>query len=331
MDVIFNFFGSILGYILWFFYLVVRNYGVAIILFTILFKVVLFPLSIKQQKSMSATSRISEKQKELSKKHKNDKAKYHEEVQKLYAKEGAKPGGGCLITFLPFPIMIGLYYTVLNPLQNALHLSSEVISNAANLLNQVPGASLGLGGKLSEINIIRHFDQLSPYLKDILGNDYSKVEHFSKSFNFLGLDLLGTPSTAGWASMLFLIPLICLLASIGSQVYMMLTNEAMKNQQGCMKVTMLVLPLFTAWLAWTMPGAIGFYWICNTLTMFGQTVVINYFFSSGHTAAKAEARHIAKMELIEASVVEIPVEQRKLMYNNNDTGQKPKNTNKRKK
>lgn len=107
MDAIFNFFGSILGYILWFFYYIVGNYGVAIILFTILFKVILFPLSVKQQKSMAVTSRIAEKQKELSKKYANDKRKYQEEVQKLYAKEGAKPGGGCLTTLLP-SLMIGL-------------------------------------------------------------------------------------------------------------------------------------------------------------------------------------------------------------------------------
>ena len=279
---------------------------------------------------MAVTSRIAEKQKELSKKYANDKRKYQEEVQKLYAKEGAKPGGGCLTTLLPFPLMIGLYYTILNPLQNALHLSTEVISNATNLLNQIPGASMNIGGRFSEMSIIRHFDELSPYLKDILGADYDKVQHFSHSFNFLGLDLLGTPSSSPWSSMLFLIPLICLLASIGSQVYMMLTNEAMKGQQGCMKFVMLALPLFTAWLAWTMPGAIGFYWICNTVTMFAQTLVINYFFSSGHMAAKAEARHIAKMELVEASIVEIPVEQRKKLFDKSESEQKQKSNKKKK-
>ena len=67
MDAIFNFFGSILGYILWFFYYIVGNYGVAIILFTILFKVILFPLSVKQAKSMAVYLKIAEKQKELSK------------------------------------------------------------------------------------------------------------------------------------------------------------------------------------------------------------------------------------------------------------------------
>jgi len=326
---IFNFFGSILGYILWFFYLIVRNYGVAIILFTVLFKLILFPLSVKQQKSMTVTSRIAEKQKELSKKYANDKAKYQEEVQKLYAKEGARPGGGCLTTLLPFPIMIGLYYTILNPLQNALHLSNEVIANASNLLNQIPGASLSTGGQINELAIIKNFNQLSPYLKDILGDDFGRVEQFSNSCNFLGLDLLGTPSSSSWSSMLFLIPLICLLTSIGSQVFMMYTNDTMKNQQGCMKITMLILPLFTAWLAWTMPGAIGFYLICNTVTTFVQTVVLNYCFSSGHMAAKEEARHIAKMELTEAAIKEIPIEQRKQLYTNKESNQKHSNKKKK--
>ena len=108
---------------------------------------------------------------------------------------------------------------------------------------------------------------------------------------------------------------------------MMLTNEAMKGQQGCMKFVMLALPLFTAWLAWTMPGAIGFYWICNTVTMFAQTLVINYFFSSGHMA---EARHIAKMELVEASIVEIPVEQRKKLFDKSESEQKQKSNKKKK-
>ena len=87
----FNFFGSLLGYILWFFYMVVRNYGVAIILFTIVVKMLLFPMSIKQQKSMAAQSKLAAKQKELQAKYANNKMKYQEELQKLYDKEGVHP------------------------------------------------------------------------------------------------------------------------------------------------------------------------------------------------------------------------------------------------
>ena len=64
---IFNFFGSILGYLLWFLYSIFRNYGVAILLFTIILKIVLFPMSVKQQRSMASQSKLADKQKELQK------------------------------------------------------------------------------------------------------------------------------------------------------------------------------------------------------------------------------------------------------------------------
>jgi len=106
---IFNFFGNILGYLLWFFYTLIPNYGVAIILFSFVVKIIIFPFSIKQQKSMAANSKMSVKQKELQKKYGNDKAKLQEETQKMYAKEGVNPASGCLTSFIPFPIMIGLF------------------------------------------------------------------------------------------------------------------------------------------------------------------------------------------------------------------------------
>ena len=113
---IFNFFGSVLGYLLWFLYTVFKNYGIAIILFTIIVKALMFPFSIKSQKSMAAQSRLASKQQELQKKYAKDQMKYNEELQKLYEKEGVNPGGGCLTTLLPFPIMLGIYYSVIYPL-----------------------------------------------------------------------------------------------------------------------------------------------------------------------------------------------------------------------
>ena len=80
---IFNFFGSIFGYLLWFLYTIFQNYGVAIILFTIIVKALVFPFSIKSQKSMAAQSRLAAKQKELQARYGNDKMKYNEELQKL--------------------------------------------------------------------------------------------------------------------------------------------------------------------------------------------------------------------------------------------------------
>ena len=124
---IFNFFGSILGYLLWFLYTIFRNYGVAIILFTVILKLVMFPMSIKQQKSMASQSKLADKQKELQKKYGTNKQKYNEELAKLYEKEGVNPGSGCLTSLLPFPIMLGIYYSVILPLSNTLHIASGSI------------------------------------------------------------------------------------------------------------------------------------------------------------------------------------------------------------
>ena len=96
MMAIFNFFGSIFGYVLWPIFYVVQNYGIAIIIFAILAKIVLFPFSIKQQKAMANNARLQKKQKEIQEKYKNNKVKANEEMQKLYQKEGVNPSSGCL-------------------------------------------------------------------------------------------------------------------------------------------------------------------------------------------------------------------------------------------
>ena len=330
---IFNAFGSILGYILWAFYFVVRNYGVAILLFTILVKLVLFPLSVKQQRSMAASGKIAEKQKVLAERYKNDKAKYQEELQKLYAQEGASPGGGCLVTLIPFPIMIGLYYTVINPLSNALHIASSSVTKATELLMQIPGVSSTISTRYVEMEIINHFSELRHHLSSVWSEQELKsVGEFADSFNFLGLNLLNTPSQSSFGSMMWIIPALCLIFSIGTQVYMMFTNDSMKNQMGCVKVTMLLLPLITVFLAWSLPGAIGFYWICNSMTMFAQTVIMNHFYSREHLTAHREARRIARRIEEEPHIPEIPVAHRRTFKDpGTNNAQKGGNTNNKKK
>ena len=107
---IFNFFGSILGYLLWFLYSIFRNYGIAIVLFTLILKAVMFPMSVKQQRSMASQAKLADKQKELQKRYANNQQKYNDELMKLYEKEGVNPGSGCLTTLIPFPIMLGIIH-----------------------------------------------------------------------------------------------------------------------------------------------------------------------------------------------------------------------------
>ncbi|MHB8510775.1 MAG: YidC/Oxa1 family membrane protein insertase [Actinomycetota bacterium] len=101
-------FGGVLSGI----YGVVPQYGVAIILLTILVRLILFPLGVKQIRSMTAMQRIQPKLKELQKKHKGDRQKLNEEMMKLYKEHGVNPLGGCLPTLLQMPALIALYAVI---------------------------------------------------------------------------------------------------------------------------------------------------------------------------------------------------------------------------
>jgi len=309
---IFNFFGSILGYLLWFLYTIFRNYGVAIILFTIILKLVLFPTSIKQQRSMASQSKLAEKQKELQKKYANNKQKYNDELMKLYEKEGVNPSSGCLTTLLPFPIMLGIYYSVIMPLSNTLHIASETVKQATDYISKIPGM-VSTGGIYSELQIIRNFGALRDNLTMFNAKDMAKIEDFSRGFKFLGLDLLSTPQGSSFDTFLWLIPVLSLVSSVALQVYTMWYQKKTtgQKQMGCMLVMTLVFPLISLYWAYTMPAAVGFYWIISSLTSWAQSVVTNKYFSAAQMTAMTEAQRAVTLELAEGAVRPLPAETQK--------------------
>lgn len=297
----FNIFGSLFGYVLWAAYHFINNFGIAIIIFTLIFKVILFPSSVKQQKSMAANSKLQAKQRLLQEKYGNDKQKYNEELQKLYEKENVSPFSGCLTSLLPMFVMLGIYYSVVRPISNVLHIASDKVAQLTDYINTLPGISLNTSSLYSEIELIRVFDKISTNstVTEILtGDEIEKINLLAGGFNFFGLDLLSTPKFAGgW---ILLIPILCLVTSVGSQIFMMMMKgNPMSQQQGCMKYMFIALPVLTAWIAYTVPAAVGFYWICSTVFGFIQTLIMNKFYSPDILNAKSEAAHIARLELEE--------------------------------
>lgn len=317
MITVFSFLGSIFGYVLYGCNFLVQNFGVAIIIFTIIFKIILFPMSIKQQKSMAANARIQAKQKELQEQYKNNKQKYNEELQKLYDKENMSPMSGCLTSLLPMFVMLGIYYAVVMPITNVLHIAKETYSALALFINQIPGVSINSSSIYSQIDVIRLFNNPGSYqmlvnskeVTSILSPDQiSSIKNLSGGFNFLGLDLLSTPKNAGIISWAMLIPVLCLVTSLGSQFLMQRMNgNPMGGQQGCMKYMLYLFPLLTAWIAYSVPCAVGFYWICSTVLGFIQSLIMSKIYSPAQLTAKAEAQHIALMKLQEANVPYSPV------------------------
>ncbi len=324
---IFNFFGSILGYLLWFLYTIFRNYGVAIILFTVVLKIVLFPTSVKQQKSMASQTKLTEKQKDLQKRYANNREKYSEELQKLYEKEGVSPTSGCLTTLLPFPIMLGIYYSVVMPLSNTLHIASSAVSQATDYISKIPGI-VSTNTFTAELQIIRNFDSLKGNLTMFSADEIAKIEDFSHGFRFLGLDLLATPQSSSFSTFLWIIPVLSFLVSVGTQIYTMWYQNRTTGQkpQGCMMVMGFVLPLISIYWAYTMPAAVGFYWVISSLTGWVQIVITNKYFSLNHMTAMTEAQRAVTLELAEASVKPLSAQAQKQIADRLSSGpqQQPK-------
>ena len=300
---IFNLIGSFFGYVLWFCFMLVHDYGIAIVLFTLFLKIIFFPTSIKQQKSMAANARLAAKQRELQKKYGNDKAKLNEEVSKLYQKEGVNPMGGCLSSLLPMLLLLGVYYAVINPLTNTMHIAAETVTKAVSYLNTLPGIGTSFNNFYGQIDIIKlaQTPQGTTYLSGFFdANTIDQIKDFGQGFHSFGLDLLGRPNEG--FTILLIIPVLCLVTSVLSQFFTMKLQGTAQMQQGCMKYMLLLMPLLSAYIAYTVPAAVGFYWIVSTVLGFLQTVILQNFYSANIMGAKAEAQRVALLELEEAKV-----------------------------
>lgn len=305
----FNFIGGIFGYILWGAFYLVKNFGIAIAIFTIVLKLLMFPLSVKQQKSMAANARLQAKQQEIMKKYANNRQKASEESALLMEKEGVSPYSGCLTSIVPLLLWMCVYYAVVNPLTNTFHIASDKVTLALNVLSTIPGIGSSFNSYYGQIYLVKYFPQLNPYLTNADGSaifsssDVESITSFHDGFNFLGLDLLATPSTAGWSSMLWLIPVLCFLTSVVSTFTMQKMNGTSMNGQGkgCMMVMFLAMPLFSAYIAYTVPASVGFYWICSTVFGFLQSIFLYKFYNMNIMEAKAEASRVKLREQEEAN------------------------------
>ena len=164
MGVIFDFLGSVFGYVIWFFFDAVSNYALAITVFTLIVNAILFPIVVKRQRSMSQNAYVSEKQAELKKKYEKNPKKYNEEVAKLYEQEGFNPLSGCLPMFIPLLLLSGIIGAINKPLQNTLHIPQEKIVQAVEVLPTVPELEGKVSKGYEELQVIKYF----PEVKDKL-------------------------------------------------------------------------------------------------------------------------------------------------------------------
>lgn len=270
MNFIYTIFGYPLGWVMWLCYNVIKNYGVALIVFTIILRIVQFPLSIKQQKSSARMALFKPKMDALQKKYKNDKAKQQEEMIKLQQEEGYSPTAGCLPMLIQFPILFGVIDVVYKPLTHILRLPSDVINKAIEIAKSVGTVSAGA----PQISVMKFLSQ-SPEKFSELGSDViAKIQ--SVDLNFLGINLGDIPSFA--FNLLLIIPVLAGITALFQTILMMKTNPLYSDSStpgmGATKISMYIMPIFSVWIAFTVPAGVGLYWSISNILMAVQSVLL---------------------------------------------------------
>ena len=301
------------------FYNLTGSYGMAIILFTLAIKLILLPFQMKSKKSMLRMSRMSGRIQEIQKKYANNPAKMNEEMQKFYAEEGANPMSGCLWSFLPLPILMALYSIIRQPITHFMTLGQDVVYQ---LVDAVSNAGIDMSAIVQMRDGVMVMEdglpQLMPYgqihlvnaVQTHLPEAISGIDGWiDMNYQFIGLDLAAQPSSAftnfqfSWAVIgLILIPIL----AGGAQLLFSWITMKSQPQQGAgasqMRMMMIIMPLFSIYIAFTLPAALGLYWIAQSLFSLVQETLMNKFYTKRlkeEEDAKFEAREADRKRRME--------------------------------
>ncbi len=305
MNFIYELIGVPLGYLMSLIYNIVPNYAIAIILFTLVTKLLLFPFNYKTQKGTARMQLLQPKLQKLQKSFANNPTRLQEEQQKLYQEEGVNPMGSCLPAVIQMLLLFGVIDVVYKPIKHILRISKEVrmaaVEKASELAVQFKDVN---GGKAIASNNLRHelltmdaMDKHPSEFANIGENFSSAVSEFTEHFTFLGANLGKIPSLHPevWnkeAVILCIIPFLAGLAQLIVSVYSMhhqkKTNPTPQAGGGCMTAMMLLSPIMSVWFAFELPAGIGFYWIWSSLFSFLISLGLNAYFTHDRIVAMNE-------------------------------------------
>ena len=261
------------------FYNLTGSYGVSLILFTLVIKLILLPFQMKSKKSMVRMSRMSGKMQEIQKKYANNQLKMQEEMQKFYQEEGFNPMSGCLWSFLPLP-------------------AGLAVVNAARSL--IEGAGI-------EIVASPGYEQIA--ISNIINSQFPDfiAEHpgwVNIDYHFLGIDLIQTPWSAvsSLSTGITLAAVGLILIPIISGVFSFLLSKVSMSQSaqtaaanGSTKMMMWMMPLMSIYIAFIVPAALGVYWAAQSAFSIIQEMVLGKFYTK-----KLQEEEDARQEMIQA-------------------------------
>lgn len=280
---------NLFGYILNFIYELIQNYGLAIILFSILLKLILLPFSIKQQKTMKKTAKIQEKMKELQEKYKNDQIKLNQEMMDLYKKENLSPFSGCLTSIIQIVLLFAMFGLVRNPLTYMKKIDATTIENYKNEIVQELGEN-SISTNYPEISIVKYVNE-----------NKEKTDSAYINMEFLGLDLSSVPQENLDDPKVYIIPVLYVLTSMLSMKISTNTtqkknvkeqeNKEIKKEQDEMDMTEQMtksmswfMPIMAVSISIIAPLGLALYWLVNNILMIFERLVLNKILDSKEEA-----------------------------------------------
>jgi len=296
------FFANIFGYLLNFIYEIVNNYGIAIILFSLLIKLLMLPISIKQQKTMKKSVKIQEKMKEIQFKYKNNPEKLNQETLELYKTENMSPFSGCFSAIAQIILLFAVFYLVRSPLTYMKKVDTSVIDKYTKIVKEY---KLSENSAYPEIDVIREIDNIKN-LRDSQNVEQTEetsglaeikdeeLEQLNINMEFLGLNLAQVPTkSTDWKA--YIIPVLYVLVSVLS---MKITNPTspktktveVENEEeksltkpeeefdpmAQMNKNMnMMFPIMYLSVALIAPLGLALYWLMNSLLMIVERLALN--------------------------------------------------------
>ncbi len=299
----FNFFAGIFGYVLNFLYNIVNNYGIAMILFTIIIKLLMLPLSIKQQKTMKNSVALQEEMKKIQFKYKNDQVKQNEAIMRLYKEKNMSPFSGCLTSILQIILILSVFYLVSSPITYMKHVdlgnkrANPLEDPLKTYMEQITENGQAGNRAYIEIDLIRNYQ----LLKEKNPED-EKVENFNINMNFLGLDLSKIPQQNMNDYTVYIIPVLYIITTFISMKITMsmqkqmqtkkkeevidITEEStdkkeekeedpMEAMMQSNKMMTWMMPIISISIAFIAPLGLALYWLVSNILMIIERLVLN--------------------------------------------------------
>ena len=289
----FQLLANLFGYILAFLYDLVNNYGLAIILFTVIIKLVLLPLSIKQQRTMKKSSELQEKMKVIQFKYKNDPEKMNQEVMNLYKTENMSPFSGCLTAIIQMLLLLSIFYLVRSPLTFMEKIPTDQLNQ---YVSQLQEAGKSVSNVYPEIDLIREAN----WLKEKNPED-KNVDKLNLQMNFLGLDLSKIPQQNMTDYTVYIIPALYILSSFISirMTTKMQEKQNKEKQKKALidgktgeeekentenemdavmqtnKMMSWMMPIMSISIAFVAPLGLALYWLVSNILMIAERLILN--------------------------------------------------------